>query len=195
MTQSAKALFRAPPVSLPLIGDGWECIYADPPWHFASNSKAKPGRNAMRHYPTMTVPEIAAMPVKDIAAKDAILFLWITVPFAHYADEVIRALGFKPKSQVVWIKDRRGTGYWARNRHELLHIATRGKFPCPKPVLFPDSVIIGQQREHSRKPDAVHSVIDARLEHLRRLELFGRQTRPGWTVWGNETHRFEGAIQ
>jgi N6-adenosine-specific RNA methylase IME4 len=187
VTQSAPT----PNMGFPITAGGWQCILADPPWHFASNSKAKPGRNAMRHYPTMTVPEIAAMPVRDLAAKDAILFLWITVPFSHHADAVIRAWGFKPKSQVVWIKDRIGTGYWARNRHELLHIATRGKFPCPKPALFRDSVIIGQQRKHSRKPDAVHDTIDARLPNLRKLELFARQPRPNWTVWGNDTQKFE----
>lgn len=177
-------------MELPETPGGWEVILADPPWHFASNSAAKPGRNARRHYQTMTVAEVAALPVREIAAPAALLLMWITVPFAHEAERVIRAWGFKPKSQVVWVKSRIGTGYWARNRHEMLHIATRGRFPCPRPALFPDSVIIGQQREHSRKPDAVHTTIDRRLPDLRRVELFARQPRPGWTVWGDETERF-----
>ncbi|MBC7156689.1 MAG: DNA methyltransferase [Rhodobacteraceae bacterium] len=171
----------------------FDVIVADPPWRFASNSAARPGRNAMRHYPTMTVPEVMEMPVRDIAAPAALLLLWITVPHAHRADEVIRAWGFTPKSQVVWIKNRIGTGYWARNRHELLHLATRGRFPCPRPALFADSVITGQQREHSRKPDAVFDAIDTRLGGLRRLELFSRQARPGWTAWGNEIDKFQEA--
>ncbi len=170
--------------------DKFDVILADPPWHFASNSKANPGRNPMRHYPTMTVSEITALPVERIAAQSAILFLWVTVPFAHYAEEVITAWGFRPKSQLVWVKDRPGMGYWARNRHELLHIATRNAFPCPKPCMFPDSVIMGQQREHSRKPDAVQNVIDDRLPDYRKIELFARAPRAGWTVWGNETDRF-----
>jgi N6-adenosine-specific RNA methylase IME4 len=177
-------------MTIALPSGPFDLILADPPWHFASNSAARPDRNARRHYPTMTVAEIAAMPVREIAAPAALLLLWVTVPFAHEADRVIRAWGFKPKSQVVWVKDRIATGYWARNRHELLHIATRGRFPCPRPALFPDSVIIGQQREHSRKPDRVHDVIDTRLGHLRRVEMFARQPRAGWESWGNDVARF-----
>lgn len=171
----------------------FDLVLADPPWRFSSNSIAKPGRDARRHYPTLTVEEIGALPVGQIAAPSALLLLWVTVPHFHRADEVVRAWGFRTKSQVVWVKDRIGTGFWARNRHELLLIATRGKFPCPKPALFRDSVISGQQREHSRKPDAVHETVDARLPHCRKLELFARQARPGWTVFGNETEKFEPA--
>lgn len=168
----------------------FDVILADPPWSFASNSAAKPGRNARRHYQTMTVDEIAALPVADIAARPSLLLMWITVPHAHHADAVIRAWGFKPKSQVVWVKSRIATGYWARNRHELLHIATRGRFPCPRPALFADSVIEAPSREHSRKPDQIRSILDARLGHLRRIELFARTTAPGWVAWGNDTSKF-----
>lgn len=176
-----------------ITADGpFEVILADPPWRFTSNSEARPGRNARRHYPTMPLVEIIAMPVRAIAAQDALLFLWVTVPFADRGPEVMRAWGFRYVSQVVWIKDRIGTGYWARNRHELLMIGTRGGFACPKPALFPDSVILGGQREHSRKPDVVQNLIDARLGHRRRLELFARARRPGWTAFGNEVGKFEG---
>lgn len=175
---------------LPETDGGWQVIYADPPWSFASNSAARPGRNARRHYPTMTVEEIAAMPVRDVAARQALLLMWVTVPHAHRAAEVIEAWGFKPKSQVVWVKSRIATGYWARNRHELLHIATRGGFPCPVPALFPDSVIIAPTRQHSRKPDEIPAIIDARLPSLPKLELFARQPRDGWHAFGNEVEKF-----
>lgn len=164
----------------------FDVIYADPPWRFASNSEAKPGRNARRHYPTMTVAEIAALPVREIAARDALLLMWVTVPLADRAPEVMRAWGFRYVSQVVWVKSRIATGYWARNRHEPLLIGTRGRFPCPKPALFGDSVILAPTREHSRKPDEARAVLDAKLGHLRRIELFARSAAPGWTVWGNE---------
>lgn len=175
---------------IPTAPGGWQVILADPPWAFASNSVAKPGRNARRHYPTMPVEAIAALPMREIAAPAALLLMWVTVPFAHRADEVVRAWGFRTKSQVVWVKSRIATGYWARNRHELLVIATRGRFPCPRPALFPDSVIVAPTREHSRKPDAIHAVVDARLPDARRIELFARQPRPGWVCWGNDTARF-----
>ena len=167
-----------------------DVILADPPWKFASNSEAKPGRNPRRHYPCMSVREIAALPVADLAAPSALLLMWVTVPFAAQAHDVMRAWGFGYVSQVVWIKERIALGYWARNRHELLYIGKRGRFPCPRPTLFPDSVITGQQREHSRKPDKVHEVIDARFGGLRRCELFARERRDGWTVWGNEVGKF-----
>lgn len=175
---------------LPTIEGGWEVILSDPAWAFASNSADKPGRNARKHYQTMTVREICDMPVRAIAAPAAILLMWVTVPHAHRAAEVIEAWGFKPKSQVVWVKSRIATGYWARNRHELLHIATRGRFPCPSPALFPDSVISAPTRQHSRKPDEVRAILDARFTGQRKLEMFARTSAPGWTAWGNDTERF-----
>ena len=169
----------------------FDVILADPPWAFASNSEAKPGRNARRHYPCMKVAEIAAMPVTDWAAKSALLLMWTTSPFLPDAIDVIRAWGFKYKSHIVWDKGRIGTGYWARSSHEPLLIATRGKFPCPKPALFPTSVIAAARRAHSRKPDDVHQIVDARIPDARKLELFARQERDGWEAWGNETDKFE----
>lgn len=82
-------------------------ILADPPWRFKSNSTARPGRNAMGHYECMTVEEISALPVGELAAPDSALFLWITGPFlalgAHLP--LMRAWGFKPSGMgFVWIK-------------------------------------------------------------------------------------------
>lgn len=177
-------------IDLPVAS--FDVILADPPWKFASNSAARPGRNAQRHYPCLTVGEIAALPVRRLAAKDSLLLLWVTVPFMDRAVAVMEHWGFGYASQVVWVKEKCGLGYWARNRHEILMIGRRGRFPCPRPALFPDSVVVGQQREHSRKPDAVHRIIDARLGGMRRLELFAREERTGWTCWGDEATRFGG---
>lgn len=176
--------------SLRRAGSEFEVVIADPPWRFASNSEKKPGRNAMGHYDCMKLDEIAALPVRDVTAKDSLLLLWTTVPFLRLALDVVDAWGFKYVSEVMWAKDRIGTGFWARNRHEPLLICKRGKFPCPKPALFPDSIISGQQREHSRKPDRLHEIVDDRLAHCSRLEMFARESRPGWTTWGNETTKF-----
>lgn len=167
------------------------CI-SDPPWRFASNSRAKPGRNPMRHYDCMTVEEIAAMPVRDLFEKDALLLMWTTAPFAARTFEVISAWGFEYVSQFTWPKDKAGTGFWIRNQHEIVYLCKRGKFPCPKPAPFASSIISGAQREHSRKPDSLHTQIDAQpaWQGLRKLEMFAREPRAGWTVWGNETDKF-----
>jgi len=167
---------------------GYDIIVTDPPWKFTSNSSAKPGRNPRRHYDCMTSADIMALPIP--AAKDSILFMWATVPHLHTAFQVLDAWGFKYKSSLVWVKDRVGTGFWVRNRHEPILVGTRGKFPCPKPAPFPDSVLQGQQRQHSRKPDALQDLIDSVWPKAAKLEMFARQTRPGWDAWGNETKKF-----
>ena len=168
----------------------YDIIYADPAWKFASNSKAKPGRNAMRHYPVMTDAEICALPVRDWSAEDSLLLMWTTAPMLARSMPVITAWGFKYVSQVVWVKPRIATRYWVRGRHEILLIAKRGKFPCPKPTLFPDSVITAPAREHSRKPDCIRDRIGEVFADHRKLEMNARTTAPGWDVWGNEVERF-----
>lgn len=167
-----------------------EIIVMDPPWAFSSNSKGKPGRNAMRHYPCMADAEIAALPVNEWAAPDCLMLMWTTAPMLERSMAMPPKWGFRYKSQVAWVKSRIGTGFWVRNRHELALIYTRGKFPCPRPAPFSDSIIEGQQREHSRKPDALQDRIDAVWPDARKLEVFARQVRPGWQAWGNEVGRF-----
>lgn len=172
---------------------GFQVILADPPWKFSGNSDAKPGKNVRKHYPTLTPAEISAIPVKALAARDALLLMWVTVPTAEIAMGVIRAWGFRYKSQLVWPKGRIGTGYYARNEHELVYIARRGRFPVTPPAMFPTSIVAGSRREHSRKPEWVHEKIEARFPELAKLELFARCQRDGWTAMGNQTDKFDGA--
>ncbi|ABA80921.1 hypothetical protein GQF56_17725 [Rhodobacter sphaeroides] len=96
MNDAARELIEMRPAG------GFDVILADPPWRFASNSEAKPGRNAIRHYRCMKVGEIEALPVKAIAAPDALCLMWVTVPFAERAFRVLRAWGFAYGSQLVW---------------------------------------------------------------------------------------------
>ncbi|GGE24163.1 N6-adenosine-specific RNA methylase IME4 [Gemmobacter megaterium] len=171
---------------------GFQIILADPPWNFAGNSKSKPGRNARRHYDTMPLADIEALPIRAMSAANALLLLWVTVPFAEHGFRVLRSWGFRYKSQLVWTKARNGTGYWARNRHEIVLIGRRGRFPCEMPALFPTSVIPGAQGRHSAKPDWIHEVIDARFPEASKVEIFARAPRPGWTAIGNQlTHAKE----
>lgn len=170
----------------------YDIIYADPPWKFSSNSASKPGRNAMRHYPCMTDAEIAALPVGDVVAKHALLVMWTTSPMLVRSLEIPKAWGFEYVSQMVWVKERIGTGFWVRNRHEQVLIHKRGRFPCPRPAPFKDSVIEGGQREHSRKPEELPNMIDLAWPGARKLEMFARRTREGWDAWGNQTTKFDG---
>jgi N6-adenosine-specific RNA methylase IME4 len=179
-------------------------ILADPPWIFKSNSIAKPGRNARRHYRTMTLDAIAALPVSDHAADDAALFFWITGPMlaigAHIP--IMQAWGFKPSGMgFVWIKLNpnaaslfilisdlaTGGGFTTRKNAEFCLIGKRGRSVRRDAGVH--EVIIEPRREHSRKPEQVYERIE-RYAAGPRLELFGRQERPGWTVRGDEVGKF-----
>jgi N6-adenosine-specific RNA methylase IME4 len=163
-------------------------ILADPPWTFATYSSKGKGRSAEAHYDCMSLDDIKALPVTEWAAHDAALYLWTTAPHLANSLTVMSAWGFTYKSNFVWTKERIGTGYWARNRHEHLLIGARGSKVCPRfngiaPV---DSVIEGQQRQHSQKPDRAIEIIERYHPGVPKLEMFARERRPGWDAWGNE---------
>src|SRR5262249_54878479 len=94
--------------------------------------------------------------------------------------------GFEYKTHVVWVKDWIGVGFWVHNQHEILLVAARGDMPTPAPANRPPSVIIAPRREHSRKPDEAYVLIERMYPDLPKIELFARQTRPGWAAWGNQ---------
>jgi N6-adenosine-specific RNA methylase IME4 len=137
------------------------------------------------HYPTLTLKEICAL--RPPAASSAVLFLWATVPMLPQALEVMHAWGFRYKSHFVWIKHRNGTGYWNRNRHELLLVGTRGRIPAPAPGTQWSSAIAAQAGRHSAKPPLYREIIETLFPTLPKLELFARgKPAPGWEAWGNE---------
>ena len=177
-----------------MMTEPFDIIVMDPPWHFASNSAAKPGRNARRHYPTMRDDELRALAVPDLAARPCLLFMWTTSPMLRRAITIPETWGFRYVSDLVWPKQRIGTGYWSRNQHETVLIYKLGRFPWPGRAPFKSSLISGAQREHSRKPDSLQDQIDAVWPDARKLEMFARQQRSGWTAWGNEVDRFNAVV-
>ena len=167
-------------------------IYADPPWHYRVYSKKGAGRSAESHYPTMTIEEIQALPVSELADKDCALFMWITFPLLKESLSVLSAWGFKFKTiAFVWIKQNRksdslfwGMGYWTRANAEFCVLATKGK---PKRMAKNvHQVIISHIEEHSKKPDEARRRIVRLMGDLPRIELFAQQKSAGWDVWGNE---------
>lgn len=201
-------------------------ILADPPWRFLTFSAKGRGRSPdgplspqaarnlsrqnkpERHYATMGLDEIKALPVGEAAAKDCVLLLWAVDPMIPHALDVGAAWGFTYKTVgFVWAKERRisskrgsafadldhkrfpmGTGYWTRANPELCLLFTKGK---PKRVSASvRKLLIAPRREHSRKPEAQYARIEA-LVAGPFLELFARAPRPGWTTWGNEADHFE----
>ena len=160
-------------------------IYADPAWAYDIN--ASDMRDIENHYPTMTLEEICSLDVKGIAHDDAVLFLWATSPKLKEAFQVLDAWGFDYRTCAVWDKEKIGMGYYFRQQHELLLVATRGKIPAPAAEDRPSSVIRSPRGEHSRKPESMYEMIDAMYPHLPKIELFARNARSGWSRWGNQS--------
>lgn len=169
----------------------YSVILADPPWRYHCGGLT---RGPERHYPTMKLEDIQALPVADLAADDCALFLWATLPQLKEALSVIEAWGFKYKTTAfVWIKLNRkdsgifwGLGYWTRSNAEICLLAMKGK---PKRMATNiHQVIISHVEEHSKKPDEARRRIEALMGEVPRIELFARQTPPGWDVWGNEVN-------
>jgi N6-adenosine-specific RNA methylase IME4 len=199
-----------------LIGEGpfsklkrnhYGALLVDPPWTFETWSDKGKGRAPK--YPTMGHMQIGGLPVGDLAARDCVLFLWMSWPMLPVALGVIRMWRFTYKTcAFAWIKPKPeamrrpifllptdfaiGTGYWTRANSECCLLATRGH---PK-RLHNDvrQAIVEPRREHSRKPACVYDRIE-RLVAGPYLELFARQRRPGWDAWGDEVGKFDEAAE
>ena len=174
-------------------------IYADPPWSFRNWSAKGTGRNALSHYDCLDAKKLASLPIADLAARDCALFLWAVDPLLHQAIDLIRAWGFEYKTVgFYWVKLNAkakheadfftGLGYWTRANPEQCLMATRGK-----PLRRAKDVrrlVVESRREHSRKPECVRDRIE-RLVGGPYLELFARETKPGWDCWGNQAGLFD----
>lgn len=171
----------------------YNVIYADPPWRY---SDRKCNGACEFHYNTMTLPEIKALPVKQLCEKDCVLFMWTTYPMLREALEVIEAWGFKYKSIAFqWIKlNRSGKGYffglgrWTRGNTEPCLLAVRGN-----PSRQNNSVsqlIEYPVGEHSAKPPITRDKIKELLggDSVKGIELFARTVPDGWDCWGNEVY-------
>lgn len=163
-------------------------ILADPEWRFEPWSRETGmDRAADNHYPTSVIKIIKTRDVASIAAKDCVLFLWATVPMLPHALVVMAAWGFDYRSHFVWAKDRIGTGYWNRNKHELLLIGVSGSVPAPAPGTQWDSIVGAAVGEHSAKPKCFIEMIDEQFPTVPKIELNCRgKPWSGWDAWGNE---------
>jgi len=184
---------RAAATELP---DGvYKVIYADPPWDYLGGCfpPQQIAGGTDRQYPTMPLNKICELPVKNIAAEDSVLFLWVPAPMLENAFEVIRAWGFDYKEQFVWDKVKHGMGRYMSMRHENLLIATRGSGAPDNHKDLRDSVQSIPRTEHSRKPEAFREIIDSMYPTGPRIELFARGALPTpWVGWGNEYQESQG---
>jgi N6-adenosine-specific RNA methylase IME4/ParB-like chromosome segregation protein Spo0J len=166
------------------IPDGkFSIIYADPPWEYEHSISTT--REIENHYPTLELEKIKK--IKVPSDDNAMLFLWTPAPKIEEALDVVKAWGFSYRTCMVWVKDKIGTGYYSRGKHELLLIGTKGEgIGLPLPENRPESVIFADRTEHSKKPDIFYEIIEKMYPKHSRIELFARSKREGWEAWGNE---------
>jgi len=179
------------------IGSRFGCILVDPPWRFALYPAKGEAKSPQAQYTTMSMQEIAALPVRALAdPAGCALVMWCTAPILGHAIDVLRAWGFSYASAGAWAKRSRadggwafGTGYRYRSACEFWLLGTIGK-PQQR-ARNVRNLIVAPVREHSRKPDEMHATLERQWAGPY-LELFARERREGWTVWGNEVGKFGG---
>jgi N6-adenosine-specific RNA methylase IME4 len=169
----------------PLPSGPYRILYADPPWFFHNEDPNYHG-HARDKYPTLTIPELCALPVRRLRAPKAVLFLWVPSGILAECFAVLTAWGFQYKTNYVWDKERTNYGYYHNNRHELLLVATHGGCKPDRHTLEDSIRRIPRGEQHSAKPEEYRLLIDALYPEGRRLELFARRRVKGWDAWGNQ---------
>lgn len=168
----------------------YSVIYADPPWKYKNESppclpeKQPETCKIEYYYPTMSLDDIKAINVKGISENDCVLFLWATTPAINEALEVVKAWGFKYKTMITWEKTNRDCmGYWFRTCTEHLIVAVKGKVKAFRSM---ERTCYHEKRsKHSKKPEYFYSLIE-KVTNGNRIEMFARNHREGWDVFGNE---------
>lgn len=169
-------------------------IYADPPWayrgreqfSFAGDVGVSTG-GAVKQYPTMSLPELCRLPVHQITADDALLFLWVTSPLLVDGIAVMRAWGFD-YATVAFVWDKRATnpGYYTLSQVELCLVGKHGRIPRPRGSRSERQLLSELRTTHSAKPAEVRARIERMFPSVPRIELFARVRAPRWDVWGRD---------
>lgn len=170
-------------------------IDVDFPWDFSLHSIKGGNKSAQKHYRCMSIDEIMAFPVQDLAGEHCVMSMWATAPMLSLQIRVLEHLGFTYKTEMIWRKITNtgkqcfGPGYIARGSHEPILIGTRG---APEFVAKNiRSCFDGVRREHSRKPTEFYDLADRMLPTGRRVRLFSRESRPKWDSWGDQAGVFD----
>ena len=175
-------------------GKKFSTILADPPWQFQNRTgKMAPEHKRLSRYPTLTLDEIKTIPVHEAATDTAHLYLWVPNALIAEGLEVLKAWGFKYKTNLIWYKtrkdggpDRRGVGFYFRNVTEVILFGVKGKNARTlKPGRSQENIIVQRKREHSRKPDEQYKIIEL-CSKGPFLEMFARGSRLNWITWGNQ---------
>ncbi len=172
----------------------FDIIYADPPWDYKGQLQhAGPGSadtgGAVRHYPTVKLTDLKKLDVGSIAARDSLLFMWATSPHLDQAIELGKSWGFDWATVAfVWDKVRVNPGFYTLSQCELCLVFKHGRIPRPRGARNVRQLVSARRGPHSTKPEEVRQRIERMFPDQRRIELFARNTVPGWQSWGLEAN-------
>lgn len=188
------------PAAPPLPAKKFNCVLLDPPWHYELRVQDDSHRNRIP-YPSMTVEEIAMLPIVKMAGDATVMWMWTTNNHMPDACFLLQGWGFTLKTIITWVKTtndgekvRMGTGHWLRNATEHCLLAVRGdvsSFAHLETLTNETTVLFAPRREHSRKPVEMYELIEKLCPGGEKVELFARNTRQGWVSWGNEVEKYD----
>ena len=162
-------------------------IYADPAWSYNDKQDTPMLGGAAKHYDTMSISQLSALPVKEISEKNSVLFLWVTSPLLEDAFTVIKEWGFKYKTSFIWDKIKHNMGHYNSVRHEILLVCTKGSCTPDNKILYDSVQSIERNDNHSEKPIEFLNIIDDIYNYGNKLEMFCRTIKKdNWYGWGNE---------
>ncbi|SIE26527.1 adenine-specific DNA methyltransferase [Mycobacteroides abscessus subsp. abscessus] len=189
-------------MNLPTTPDGFKCVLADPPWRFGNRRSGMSPESGLRpRYRTMALDDICDMPVESIVADNAHLYLWVPTAMLPDGLKVMQDWGFRYTTSITWMKTRldgepdgSGVGFYFRNATETMLFGVRGTLRTLTAARSMPNVIAARRREHSRKPTEQYHLIEQSSPGPR-LELFAREARVGWVVWGDESSGVSGRFR
>lgn len=177
----------------------YKTIYADPPWMESGGGKIK--RGADRHYPLMKTKDIINLPIHNLADDNCHLYLWVTNNFLEDGLQVMKSWGFTYKTKITWVKgecldsegktfkfENAGLGQYFRGLDEVCLFGVKGVLPyktLDSKRQQGKTVFVAPRGQHSEKPKEMYEMIE-KVSYAPYIELFARNQRAGWDVWGNE---------
>jgi N6-adenosine-specific RNA methylase IME4 len=177
---------------------GFGTILIDPPWRFQNRTgKVAPEHRRLARYETLSMAELARLPVGDVAKEQSHIYLWCPNALLSHGLDLLSAWGFQYKTNIVWFKvrkdggpDGRGVGFYFRNVTELVLFGVRGRLRTRDAGRRQTNIIRQRKREHSRKPPELYEIVEA-CSPGPYLELFAREQRVGWASWGDQAANYE----
>ena len=173
----------------------YSIIYADPPWDYdgrEQHNKKEGNVSAVNHYATVTLDDLKKIDVKKVCERNCLLFMWTSSPHLAQAIELMTAWGFEYKTiAFVWDKQKTNPGYYTVSSVEVCLVGKMGTIPSPRGPRNIRQFLSEERTKHSKKPDEIRNRIVQMFPTQKKLEMFAREKKDGWDVFGNEV---EGSI-